>query len=67
MKLTCKLCNCSILYVVHVHVGFRGDSNVKGVDQVSFMFPLGERERERERESQRETYERIWIMIEISN
>ena len=64
MKLTCKLCNCSILYVVHVHVGFRGVSNVKGVDHwVSFMFPLGERERE----SQRETYERIWILIEISN
>ena len=50
MKLTCKLCNCSILYMVHVHVGFRGDSNVKGEDQVSFMFPLGERERESERD-----------------
>ena len=45
--------------MVHVHVGLRGDSNVKGVDKVSFMFPLEERERERERvrESQRDEYE----------
>ena len=58
MKLTCKLCDWSILYMVHVHVGFRGDSNVKGVDQVSFMFPLGERERERERQRDRERHMR---------
>ena len=43
--------------MVHVHVGFRGDSNVKGVDQVSFMFPLGERERERVRERHMREYE----------
>ena len=53
------MCNCSILSMVHVHVGFRGDSNVKGVDQVS-LFPLGERERESERERERESERHIW-------